>query len=166
MLYRVRQFKDALFPNIHPAEVRWAMAHLPAEAQSLFLSQSRPEQRHALDVAQSLAKQYATLPSADLQVLLTAALLHDCGKSIITVRLWHRVLIVLMQKMPFSLWSYLENGHSFMKAPLKMASSHAQWGARLARQAGLNSQICYLIREHHSPQTPLGMLLEKADNAH
>ncbi len=54
MFYRVHQFTHAFFPRIDSSEIKWAMDNLSPEAYSLFLKQSRSEQRHALDVAQSI----------------------------------------------------------------------------------------------------------------
>ena len=166
MFYRVHQFIHAIFPLIDSLEITWALDNLPPKACSLFLKQSRPEQRHALDVAQSLMKEKNTLTLTNYQNLLTAALLHDCGKSKVCNRLWHRVFIVLMQKMPQSIWSRLERSHTVFSTPLKTASQHAIWGSNLAQRAGLNHVICLLIHEHHSPKTELGRILESADKVH
>jgi len=166
MFYRVHQFIHVIFPHIDSLEITWALDNLPPEACSLFLKQSRSEQRHALDVAQSLMKEKNTLTLSNFQDLLAGALLHDCGKSKVCNCLWHRVFIVLMQKMPQSIWSRLERSHTVFATPLKTASQHAIWGGNLAQRAGLNPVICLLIREHHSPKTRLGRILESADNAH
>jgi hypothetical protein len=166
MFYRVHQFIHAIFPQIDSSEITWALDNLPPEACSLFLKQSRSEQRHALDVALSLMKEKNTLTLSNFQNLLVAALLHDCGKSKVCNCLWHRVFIVLMQKMPQSIWSRLERSHTVFATPLKTASQHANWGGNLAQRAGLNPVICLLIHEHHSPKTELGRILESADNAH
>ena len=166
MFYRVQQFIHTIFPHIASSEITWALQNLPTEACPLFLKQSRSEQRHALDVAQSLMNEKSTLTLSSFENLLIAALLHDCGKSKVPIRLWHRVFIVLMQKMPHSIWSYLERGDSVFATPLKTASQHALWGGNLAKRAGLNPVICLLIQEHHSPNTELGLILESADNTH
>jgi hypothetical protein len=61
MFYRVHQFIKIIFSDIDSSEITWALDNLPPEACSLFLKQSRSEQRHALDVAQSLMKEKNTL---------------------------------------------------------------------------------------------------------
>jgi len=166
MFYRVHQFIRAIFPHLDSSEITWALDHLPPEAGSLFLKQSLSEQRHAVDVAQSLMDEKNSLTLSDLQDLLTAALLHDCGKSRVHIHLWHRVFIVLMQQMPPSIWSRLERSHTVFATPLKTASQHANWGGDLAQKAGLKPLICRMIHEHHRPRTELGRILESADNAH
>ncbi|HUX46780.1 MAG TPA: phosphohydrolase [Desulfosporosinus sp.] len=166
MFYRVNQFIHVIFPDIDASEITWALDNLPPEACSLFLKQSRSEQRHAVDVAQSLMKEKNSLPLSNFQNLIAAALIHDCGKSMVHIPLWHRIFIVLMRKMPRSIWSQLERSHTVLASPLKTASQHAVWGGNLAQRAGLNPVICLLIQEHHSPKTELGKILESADNAH
>ncbi|MDR3602795.1 MAG: HD domain-containing protein [Desulfosporosinus sp.] len=166
MFYRVHQFTHAFFPHINCLEIKWTRNTLSPEAYALFLKQSRTEQRHALDVAKSIFNNNRALSYSDLQNLLAAALLHDCGKSIVSIRLWQRVFIVLMQKMPQPLWSCLENSHTIFALPLKISTQHATWGGCLAEKAGLNPEICLLIREHHAPKTKLGRILARADNTH
>lgn len=166
MFYRVRQFAHAFFPHINSTEVKWVTDSLSPAAGSLFFKQSLSEQRHAIAVAQSIMPYKQSLSDCDFNNLLTAALLHDCGKSTVSIRLWHRVFIVLMQKMPQYIWSRLEASHSLFALPLQIATQHASWGERLAQKAGLNSEICLLIRQHHNPQTELGRILTSADNEH
>ncbi len=166
MLYRVHQFIHATFPHINASELSWALNNVPPQGCSLFLKQSTSEQRHSIDVAQSLMIEKSSLTLSDFQNLLAAALLHDCGKSKVDTRLWHRVFIVLMQKMPKTIWSRLERSHTSFARPLQIASQHAIWGSNLAQCAGLNPAICLLILEHHSPTTELGRILANADNKH
>ncbi|MDA8221707.1 HD domain-containing protein [Desulfosporosinus sp.] len=164
MFYRVHQFICAVFPHLNQTDIDWAIDHLSPEASKLFLRQSKPEQRHAIDVAKSIVNANNPISFHEFQDLITAALLHDCGKSVASIRLWQRVYIVLMNKMPNFLWSNLERGPSIFSIPLKVYERHALWGGYLAKKAGLNSVVCLLIREHHTPTTDLGRILEQADN--
>lgn len=164
MFYRVRQFIHAIFPYVDPSDIDWALNHLSLEASNLFLLQSKPEQRHAIGVAKSINKIVPTLSIYDFQNLITAALLHDCGKSVACIRLWQRIYIVLIQKMPQFLRSHLMRGNSIFAISIKIDERHALWGEYLAKKAGLNSIVCLLIREHHTPTTDLGRILELADD--
>ena len=166
MIYRVLQFAHAIFPHVNPLEVKWALKHLSPEAAILFLQQSLPDQRHAIDVTQSIIKERHPVLIDDFKNLIIAALLHDCGKSMIFIHIWERVFIVLIQIIPQSLRSRLERGLSRFSFPLKVDTRHALWGSYLAKQAGLNPEVCQLIRDHHKPKTNLGRLLEQADNKH
>lgn len=157
MFYRIKQFYKALFPSISPGEMEWVARTLSAPAFSLFCKQALPEQRHALDVTKSLLSEIKTLVLSpdEYRNLITASLLHDCGKSLINLRLWQRILIVLTN-----------NWFCHLSYTLNIAHKHAQWGELLAKEAGLNQQICLLIRQHHSPQTKLGKILQENDNKH
>ena len=168
MFYCAQQFWKAFFPRINPAEITWALNQLPPDAHALFLKQSKAEQRHSLDVAKDLAVSDLRgaqdgLTPADRQNLISAALLHDCGKSAVTTRLWQRVFVVILQKFPPSVWASLVDSSTFLAAPLKTAGQHALWGSDLARESGLNQAVCTLIAEHHSPGSLLGRVLAEAD---
>lgn len=168
MIYRVKQFYKALFPFINPLEIEWVGKTLPASAFSLFRKQALAEQRHALDVTKSLEtelKSFALSPD-EYQNLIFAALLHDCGKSLVRVHLWQRILIVLIDIFPLQLNDYLEAKPGHLANTLRILHYHALWGEALAKEAGLNQQICLLIREHHFPKTKLGKLLQENDNKH
>lgn len=164
MFYRVRQFIDALFPRLDKEELQHIRLILPSQAYALFLKQPPAEQKHALKVARLIESWGSALPPNEKGNLLRAALLHDCGKSFFPLRIWQRVFIVLLQKYPQTLQNNLAQSSRFFSVPLRLASRHAAWGSRLARQAGLSEEVCLLIREHHQPQTPLGQLLHQADN--
>ena len=161
MIYRIRQFWYALWPKIDNNELLWAQSILPASAFSLFINQSMPEKRHALDVARDL---FLSHPKD--KHLLVAALLHDCGKSQNTLKLWERIYIVLLQKASSKTWNLLLHSHSVLSSPLRTAQEHPVWGAKMARNAGLNEEVVQLILNHHNPQTSVGQLLFEADNRH
>lgn len=166
MFYRIGQFIKALFPMISTAELHWVKQTLPPRAFQLFLHQDRGVQRHALDVAHKLNRSLlisGELSPVETNTLMIAALLHDCGKSSVRVRIWHRVFIVLSQGLPLSWQHRLERKHSVLSFPFRIAREHALWGDRLAQQAGVAPEVCRLIAEHHHPTTRLGQLLKEAD---
>lgn len=166
MFYRVKQFYKALFPSVNPLEIEWVAMTLPAKAFSIFRKQALPEQRHALDVTKSLEIElkFLSLSPDEYQNLIFAALLHDCGKSLVQVHLWQRILIVLIDIFPLQLNDYIGAKPGHLALTLKILHYHALWGEALAKEAGLNQQICLFIREHHFPKTKLGKLLQENDN--
>lgn len=161
MIYRIRQFWQALNPRVSNQELQWALDILPTSAIPLFLDQSLTEQRHALDVALDL---WSTAPKN--HNLLIAALLHDCGKSRNTLKVWERIYIVLLQRAPRKVWNALLVAYPFLSSPLRTAQDHPTWGAELVRNKGLDREIVELIHDHHFPMTWEGRLLYEADNRH
>lgn len=166
MIYRIRQLWRTLFPHIQPEELAWVRSLLSGPAWLLFQKQSLPEQRHSLDVAQDLTSRADSLDPRQMRTLLTAALLHDCGKSRINIKIKHRVLAVLLSPWSDSLQARFASHSSTTALALSIHKKHACWGSDLAAQAGLDAAIQTLIIEHHSPQEPLGKLLEQADSRH
>ncbi|NMA68606.1 MAG: HD domain-containing protein [Desulfitobacterium sp.] len=159
MLYRVRQVWKALYPKITPEEISWAAQILPCNAFTLFQTQSLTEQRHGLDVALDLATK-----GIEDQNLLIAALIHDCGKIKYPLALWERILIVFLQKAsPFWRETLLKR-IPFLQNTWEIAEMHPQWGAELASQYEINPLVVDLIRQHHSPISPEGIILYEADN--
>jgi HD domain. len=149
-------------------EIEWVAKTLPAEAFSLFRKQALPEQRHALEVTKSLknAKKSLDLYPEEYENLIIAALLHDCGKSLVKLDLWQKILIVLINGCPLLIKKLIETKPGFLTHTLNIAHQHAKWGESLAKEAGLNQKICLLIRQHHCPKTKLGKILQENDNKH
>lgn len=168
MFYRIKQFSKALFPSISPLEIEWIKKILPAKAFSLFCKQALPEQHHALEVTKSLKDILKSLDfrPEECEDLLIASLLHDCGKSLVKLYLWQKILIVLIKGCPLPIKKYIETKPGFLTHTINIAHQHAKWGESLAKEAGLNEQICLLIRQHHCPKTKLGKILQENDNKH
>ena len=88
--------------------------------------------------------------------LLTAALLHDVGKSDHPLRLWERVVIVLGKKLfPNHVQAWGRGKPKGWARPFVVASEHPLWGAELSRDVGVSSLAVDLIREHQN-EIPTG----------
>ena len=90
--------------------------------------------------------------------LLVAALLHDVGKVRYRLNPLERTMVVLTKAvMPGQArqWGSLaiDKWEDFpgWRKPYVVAEQHADWGAELARQAGVSHITETLIREHHRP---------------
>lgn len=168
MFYRIQQFYHSLFPQISSADILLVHSFLSGTAVSLFEAQSLADQRHALDVARDLLQNQIHLPFSQKDVLIQAALLHDCGKIRYPLRIWQRIYIVLCAKLPLKLQESLKTLPYFeaLSLPLTLAEEHPEWGAELATQEGLSENVIQLIRHHHTPRSEAGKLLHSADNRH
>lgn len=168
MFYRIHQFYHGLFPQITLEDLRLVRSFLSGSAVSLFQAQSPADQRHALDVAKDLLENAARLSPSSQSDLIQAALLHDCGKIRVPLKIWQRGYIVICTHLPHGFQKWLQGLTQYpaLSLPLILAQHHPQWGALLAAQAGLNGDVVTLIREHHAPRSEAGKLLSVADNRH
>ena len=139
-MHRVGQFVGHLTARLTADDEEMVRQILPPAAWRLFDAMPVADRRHAIDVAQRLLTQ-----GHDDRDLLAAALLHDVAKGR-RLRLWHRVLGVLLAAMaPGALRR--------IASPDPSSSSHAWWiflhhahlSADAAREAGLGERCAAFI---------------------
>jgi hypothetical protein len=148
--YRTRQFLHAL-PGISRAVVDESLSvQLTPVQLRLFRRMQLSEQAHAWGIYQKLKAAGQNDPD-----LLTAALLHDAGKSLHPLRLFDRVVIVLARRMfPRRFRDWSKGEPRGLRRPFVVAENHPEWGAALAREAGTAERAVELIRRHQE-KTPL-----------
>lgn len=124
-----------------PAEQLWVAAHLEGEPARLFFAQCAMDQRHALDTALRLQRDYP-----ERRDLGRAALLHDVGKTPSGLGVAGR-----------SVASLLAIAH--LRAPRRMAQylDHGRVGAAALRAAGEGPLPLAFAEFHHDPQVPPGI---------
>lgn len=171
--YRVKQFLASLRPAITAEEQRALAGWLPPDAGSLFAGMSPRDQRHSLNVVQTLLAGGADQPD-----LLAAALLHDVAKTVQPggrrLRLRHRVLIVLLNAVNGQWVRRLADSEpESWRYPFYVHLNHPQMGAVLVERAGCTPLTTELVRRHQerlsAPPTSqaeaLLLLLQAADDA-
>jgi len=146
---------------VRRSELRSAAELLGAELTPLFLSMSRRDQRHCLDVCEKLRAW-----GCEESDVLTAALLHDAGKGSMAggrVRLWHRVVYVLLDAGAPGLIGPL----SRYSRGLRALRDHGKLGAVLAEALGGPAEVVRLLREMERSGTadPGALLLREADES-
>lgn len=151
-IYRCRQVVRAYRPRLHPDELLWAGSILSPEEQRVFREMAPADIRHSLDVAHICQQHslFEPLTSQEKNLLLKAALLHDIGKRKLTIRLWHRVLYVLIHNMP--VWFNRVRNWRPISQPLFVMANHAQLGGTEAEQRNWVPELVDLIRHHHDSQ--------------
>ena len=171
-VYRVRQFIASLRPVISPEERRAVAGGLPTAAARLFERMSPRDQRHSLNVAQTLAA-----GGHDQLDLLAAPLLHDVAKSVQPgkrLRLRHRILIVLLNAGNKAWVSRLASDDpGSWRYPYYVHLNHPAMGAVLVQEAGCSPLTVELVRRHQVKLAgpPAGQveelltLLQAADDA-
>lgn len=143
-LHRVRQFGYALVKRATVEEIRAARELLSPSLFELFSQMPPAEQAHVCQVYAQLRAQGYDDPD-----LLTAALLHDVGKSRFPLRLWERVWAVLVQAFAPRLAADWRLGEpAGLKRALVVAYCHPGWGAQMAKEHGANKQVVAIIRRH------------------
>ncbi len=144
ILYRVRQFWQALTAVPNPEDVETARGLLTPSLMTLFLGMQPSEQAHSLRILQQLRQQGESDPD-----LLAAALLHDLGKSCHPLSIWERTLIVL-GKAFFSRQAgqWGKGEPRGWRRAFVVAAQHPAWGAEMAVQAGASPLTAALIRRH------------------
>jgi hypothetical protein len=166
--YRVRQFFSALLARVSPDDLCQVDAILPPGAQGLFRKMSLPDQRHSLNVMDTLSRQGHTETG-----LLAAALLHDVGKSAAWITPVHRTIIVLTRRFAPVILAWLSHGEprrGAWRKPFVIHRQHPEISAQWAAQAGCSALTVWLIRRHqepllHAPQSEQERLLRVLQQA-
>jgi putative nucleotidyltransferase with HDIG domain len=117
-------------------------------AELLLFQAYRPsDRRHAYRVMCALQKAGHHEPA-----LLTAALLHDVGKTRLPLSIGERVLVVLGWKLlPGRAAEWSKGNPAGWQRAFVIKARHAEWGAEMAAQAGSHPQVVDLIRRHQEP---------------
>jgi len=145
--HRALQFVRALSGALYPVDMAYVGVWLGAD------------QRGA-----ALPELFASMPRAE----------QHHGVHICRVRLWERVLVVLVERFAPRLaaeWADVPADGIMpvgVRRGLVVSRHHPAWGADLAAQAGASPRTVAWIRQHHDPvdaRDPLLMALQDADEA-
>ncbi len=175
--YRVSQFIQALTACVPEEEIEQAIRILTPEARAFFRCQTVQDQHHALAVCHTLRQAGHTS-----RPLLTAALLHDVGKTVARLSTWLRSIIVLLEWFAPRLlarlgWKELPERPPCLPSRWRHAfivhTHHPEIGAHCAQEAGCSPLTVALIRRHQeklprdaprSEENQLLAVLQVADN--
>lgn len=166
---RLRQGIRAIFAFSRPVDYRAAAAVLPSNLMILFRRMRRSEQLHSLCVMRWLKTRGHTHPD-----LLTAALLHDCGKSRCPFSIADRAFVVLANGlMPRRVARWGAKGRRGWRRAFVVKVYHPDWAAEDMLAAGASPLSVALVCRHQEqiegePQTEedrLLRLLQQADDA-
>jgi hypothetical protein len=136
---------------------------VPAQ-QALFDRMPAADQRHAVDLLQSLRAE-----GHDHPALMQAALLHDVAKSGAGITVFHRVAAVLLQAFRPAWLAWLARdaepglsgwGVNVWRRPFARYVEHPAIGACWAEEAGCLPMAVSMIRRHQSPVLPSSDTLE------
>ena len=146
--YRLRQFWWNITAEPLPESLRQEIDNsLSSTERELFYRFQENDQWHAYRVYDSLKEAGQSQPD-----LLTAALLHDVGKTKVNLSVWDRTFIVVTELLkPGKARSWGQGDLQSWKRPFVVRYNHAQWGAEMAQSAGSSDLSIDLIRRHQDP---------------
>ncbi|MCW2278537.1 HD domain-containing protein [Heliophilum fasciatum] len=171
IIYRCRQVWRAVSATITADEAAWVQQWLQDKEYQVWQEMALADRRHTCDVAKLCYDHSRHLSAPEQTLLLRAALLHDLGKRRARLRLWHRILYVLLKAAGRPLDR--PTAPSLAVSPLAVIVHHAHLGAREATQKNWDDELVFLIRHHHSPPLLISgrrhpwhllQLLQDADN--
>jgi hypothetical protein len=167
--YRVWQFGRLLFKRISPSELEQVKGWLTPSLFAVFCKMNPAEQYHAYCVRQTLVEAGCIDPD-----LLTAALLHDVGKSYMPLAVWEKVLVVLGGRFAPQTMKALGNKPDDVRwwsRAFVNAMQHPAWGGEMVAAGGGTPLAVELVRRHqekvppNDPLHPLLSALQSADNS-
>lgn len=134
---------------LSPSERAEIQAVLSPTEYQLFLRYDMTDQRHCYQVMTMLRE-----GGTDDIDLLAAALLHDIGKTQVTLSSLDRIVGTLAERSwQGSLDRWGHQPPQGWRRPFAVRVQHADWGARLAEQAGSRPRVVELIRRHQDVRT-------------
>jgi len=168
--YRLQQFWQIVTAEPLSAEAWTAVTGLlPApEQQQLFRQLALSDQWHSVRVMETLQAAGHTDPD-----LLTAALLHDVGKTKLRLTLWDRTLIVLLSfLLPRKVAEWGQGNGQDWRRPFVVKARHPEWSAEMAAAVGCSPLSVSLMRRHQdtlpaaavTPEDQLLRVLQWADD--
>ena len=144
---RLTRLLRAMHPRLAKPDDVWAAQKQPPLEYALYSRMDARDREHAVRVAQKLLELH---PNAS-DVLVRAALLHDCGKLLRRYVWLERIAVGLVQRPIASSSSPLrEDWHAQTYSALEIRLLHPLLGAALIRQAGGDERVAEIVERHHN----------------
>jgi hypothetical protein len=162
-LHRVGQFWRHASARVTPEERATAERLLGPQLAGFFLSLPLNDQRHGLDVLETVQR----LEGQPGELLQQAALLHDMGKGLVDFSIIERSFTVVIKALSPSALKALLRTRPGLERRYRSYADHAAVGARLLGAAGA-PELAAIVAEHHDPEPRLDLTrrLQRADARH
>jgi len=157
--HRLGQFWRHASARVTPEE-RANADHLLGPLAALFLALPINDQRHGLDVLQTVIR----IEGQPSRVLQQAALLHDLGKGGANFSVVDRSLTVLLRATSPAAFKALLRSRPAFARRYAIYADHAKIGAERLRAAGADD-LAAIVAEHHAPEprSEVTRQLQRAD---
>lgn len=160
-------------PGPSPEDLAPVLQYLTPTQRDLFLGMDAGDQTHSLRVAGFVAQALDLHPSVSRADLMTAALLHDVGKTGGRLHLPFRTFWVLGHRiLPWVMdWAARRSAQACpgtWRHKMHIQHQHPHIGARMMRQAGVPDHICTWVEatgERPRPGAPLEVSILLAADA-
>jgi len=159
-LHRVGQFWRHASAQVSPSESATAEQILGPDLASLFFRLPVNDQRHGLDVLETVSR----LEAEPGRLLQQAALLHDVGKSGAGFSVIDRSLTVFLDAVSPRLLAGLLRARPAFARRYASYADHARIGAERLQAAGA-TELGAIVAEHHAahPLSEVTRRLQRAD---
>jgi hypothetical protein len=159
-LHRVGQFWRHASARVGPDESLKAQRILGPELTPLFGELPVNDQRHGLDVLETVTR----IERDPTRLLEQAALLHDVGKAGVRFSVIDRSLPVFLQALSPRLFDAMLAARPGFGRRYRAYVDHARVGAERLRAAGA-ADLAVIVAEHHAkdPQSEVTRRLQRAD---
>lgn len=160
--YRLAQLRRSLGARVSQADRRWVEGLLSPAELPLFARMPAFDQTHSVAVAREIERDGGDA------LLLRAALLHDCGKTIPphgVPLLWRGGVVLLRAIHPRLLRALARPWGPLW--PVYLHVHHPALGARELERAGSPRALVELVRRHQDPSDEPSMVrLQRVDAKH
>ncbi len=145
LLARANRLFRAMRQEFAKPDDAWAAAYLPEPELRIYTSMDARDREHATRVAKRLLQ----LKPDSSQILIRAALLHDCGKQVRPYRWTERVWAGLQPIRHLDFETTMQKKQPL--TALEVRALHPQLGAMLIRSGGGEARVAEIVDRHHHP---------------
>lgn len=149
MFYRVKQLYGALTAKVTDEDYIFVEEYLDSKLTDLFKKLPTYEQRHCINVAQTIRDKFAhSLTDQNKRLLIMAGLLHDIGKMDTGLNPLTKSLAVVMDKISAKTARKYSGKISFLDGYY----NHPIKGKEIMKQFDVSKELLFLIENHHNGQ--------------
>lgn len=161
--HRARRFFESLRPGPpSSSDVEWALGLLNEREQRLFSQMSNPDKRHAVRVARRVEAASDELAGVEvpIEVALSAALLHDVGKTEAHLGTYGRTIATLSGVVGGLDLAEIWQDRTGFTRKVGLYLRYGIIGAEMLELAGSDERVIAWSIEHHLPEDAWTVPLE------